>query len=108
MERRLSVILATDMVGYSALMEADETETLERQKDHRRNAIDPAFEEFHGRIVKEMAIASLAEFSSVFEAVQCAVKIQRAVPILEAERPDEQKIAYRIGINSGDVVRGRR
>ena len=104
MERRLSVILATDMVGYSALMEADETETLERQKDHRRSVIDPAFQEFHGRIVKEMGDGLLAEFSSVFEAVQCAVKIQRAVPILESELPSKQKIVYRIGINSGDII----
>ena len=52
MERRLSAIFAADMVGYSRLMEADEVGTIERQKAHRAELINPTFEEFHGRIVK--------------------------------------------------------
>ena len=73
MERRLSAIFAADMVGYSRLMEADEVGTLQRQNSHRREFINPKFEEFHGRIVKEMGDGILVEFPSVVEAVQCAV-----------------------------------
>jgi adenylate cyclase len=104
MERRLSAIFAADMVGYSRLMEADEIGTLERQKVHRRELIDTAFEEFHGRIVKEMGDGVLVEFPSVVEAVQCAVKIQRSMSEREADVPDDRKIIYRIGINLGDIV----
>ena len=52
MERRLSAILAADMVGFSRLMETDEVGTLQRQKIHRVELIDPSFKEYHGRIVK--------------------------------------------------------
>jgi TolB-like protein/class 3 adenylate cyclase len=104
MVRRLSAILAADMVGYSRLMEADEVGTLERQKAHRRELIDPAFQKFHGRIVKEMGDGVLVEFPSVVEAVQCAVEIQRKMPEREARFPEDLRIAYRIGINLGDII----
>ena len=79
MERRLAAIFAADMVGYSRLMEADEVGTLERQKVHRNEVMDPAFELFHGHIFKEMGDGLLVEFSSVVSAVQCAVAIQSAM-----------------------------
>jgi len=104
MERRLSAIFAADMVGYSRLMEADEVGTLQRQKAHRAELINSAFEEFHGRIVKEMGDGVLVEFSSVVEAVQCAVAIQREMTVREADVSDERRIQYRIGINLGDIV----
>jgi class 3 adenylate cyclase/pimeloyl-ACP methyl ester carboxylesterase len=104
MERRLSAILAADMVGYSRLMEADEAGTIARQKAHRRELIDPAFEKFNGRIVKEMGDGLLVEFPSVVDAVQCALHIQRAMPKREADVPEERRIIYRIGINLGDII----
>jgi TolB-like protein/class 3 adenylate cyclase/tetratricopeptide (TPR) repeat protein len=104
MERRLSAILAADMVGYSRLMEADENGTIERQKAHRRELIDPAIQEHHGRIVKEMGDGMLAEFASVVDAVSCALGIQLAMPTREAAVEETLRIAYRIGINLGDVV----
>lgn len=104
MERRLSAILAADMVGYSRLMEAEEIGTIERQKIHRRELIDPSFEKFHGRIVKEMGDGVLVEFPSAVEAVQCAVEIQRAMPERESDVPEDRKIIYRIGINLGDII----
>jgi len=104
MERRLSAIFAADMVGYSRLMEADEVGTLQRQKSHRREFINPAFEEFHGRIVKEIGDGILVEFPSVVEAVQCAVAIQRAMVDREASISDDLRIQYRIGINLGDII----
>ena len=86
MERRLSAIFAADMVGYSRLMEADEVGTLQRQKTHRTEFINPTFEEFHGRIVKEMGDGILIEFPSVVEAVQCAVVIQQGMVDRDEQR----------------------
>ncbi|MCB1464583.1 MAG: tetratricopeptide repeat protein [Nitratireductor sp.] len=104
MERRLSAILAADMVGYSRLMEADEIGTLERQKVHRSELIDPVVGKFRGRIVKEMGDGILVEFPSVVDAVACAVEIQKAMPARETEIAREWRIQYRIGINLGDIV----
>jgi len=104
MERRLSAIFATDIVGYSRLMEADEVGTLQRQKSHRVELINPTFEEFHGRIVKEMGDGILVEFPSVVEAVQCAIAIQRGMSETEGNISDDLRIQYRIGINLGDIV----
>ena len=79
MERRLAAILVADMVGYSRLMEADETGTLTRQKRHRAELIDPRIAAHHGHIVKLTGDGMIAEFPSVVEAVQCAVSIQRTL-----------------------------
>ncbi|MCP4304393.1 MAG: hypothetical protein GY788_05845 [bacterium] len=104
MERRLSAIMAADMVAYSRLMEADEIGTIMRQKAHRTELIDPTFKQFHGRIVKTTGDGLLAEFPSVVDAVQCAVTIQRAMVDREADIADDRRIQYRIGINLSDVV----
>ena len=104
MERRLSAILAADMVGYSRLMEADEEGTIARLKSYRITVIDPALAEFHGRIVKEMGDGLLVEFSSVVEAVRCAVSIQEAVTDSEAGINEDRRIQFRVGINLGDIV----
>ena len=69
MERRLTAILAADVVGYSRLMGEDEVGTLARLKTCRRELVDPAIEEFHGRIVKLMGDGALVEFASVVDAV---------------------------------------
>ncbi len=104
MERRLSAIFSADMVGFSRLMEADETGTIERQKTHRRDLIDPAFEKFNGRIVKEIGDGVLVEFPSVVAAVECAVTIQRAILEQEMDVEDDLRIQYRVGINVGDII----
>lgn len=104
MERRLSAILAADMVGYSRLMEADEVGVLKRLKAYREELIDPHLTQYHGRIVKLMGDGLLVEFPSVIEAVQCAVDIQTAVTEREINLPEDQQIAFRIGINLGDIV----
>lgn len=104
MERRLSAILAADMVGYSRLMERDETATLARQKQQRQDVFDPAIETYRGRVIKLMGDGILVEFSSVVDAVQCAVSIQRTIAKLEADKTAEERIEHRIGINLGDVV----
>lgn len=104
MERRLSVVFSADMVGYSRLMEADEAGTIERQKQHRCELINPAFETHNGRIVKEMGDGILVEFHSVVDAINCSLAIQQAMLEREAAVSEDQRISYRIGINLGDVI----
>jgi class 3 adenylate cyclase len=76
MERHLAAIIAGDIVGYSALMERDESDTFERLKAVRKELIEPEIERHHGRIFKHLGDGFLAEFSSVVEAVECAVALQ--------------------------------
>ena len=77
--RRLTAILAADVVGYSRLMSDDEAGTLERLKSLRKELVQPKITEFAGRIVKLMGDGLLAEFPSIVEAVQCAVDIQQSM-----------------------------
>src|ERR687890_1977411 len=76
-ERRLAAILAADVVGYSRLMEVDESGTLARLKTVRLELIDPAIAKCKGRIIKTTGDGMLVEFASVTDAVQCAAEIQR-------------------------------
>ena len=102
--RRLAAILAADVAGYSRLMGGDEEGTLERLKGHRRELVDPKIAQHHGRIVKTTGDGLLAEFASVVDAVRCAVDIQRSMAERNTSVPDDQSIAYRIGINVGDII----
>ena len=103
-ERRLAAILASDVVGYSRLMGADEEGTLETLKAHRRELVDPKIRENHGRIVKTTGDGMLVEFPSVVDAVRCAVEIQRAMVDRNAETAEDQRITFRIGVNLGDII----
>jgi adenylate cyclase len=102
--RHLSAIFAADVAGYSRLMGADEEGTLNRLKAHRRQLVDPKITEHHGRIVKTTGDGMLVEFSSVVDAVRCAVEMQRAMVDRNAETVEEKRITFRIGINLGDVI----
>ncbi|HUS54176.1 MAG TPA: adenylate/guanylate cyclase domain-containing protein [Thermohalobaculum sp.] len=97
-QRRLSAILAADVVGYSTLMAADEAGTLAALRAHRTEIFDPETEKRGGRIVKLMGDGVLVEFPSVVDAVECALAIQAA--LAEQGGP----IRLRIGINLGDVI----
>jgi class 3 adenylate cyclase len=77
--RRLAAILAADVAGYSRLMGADEEGTHERIKAHFGQLVDPKIAEHRGRTVKNTGDGLLAEFSSVVDAVRCAVEIQLAM-----------------------------
>jgi adenylate cyclase len=103
-ERRLAAILAADMVGYSRLMEADETGTLARLKTHRLELIDPALAKNKGRLIKTAGDSMLVEFASVADAVACAVEIQRRMARRNADVAAARQIQFRIGINLGDVI----
>ena len=104
MQRRLTAILSADVVGYSRLMEMDESGTLERLKALRRTIVDPPIAAHGGRIVKLMGDGALVEFGSVVDAVDCALQIQRAMIAAEPHLSDERRVKFRIGINLGDVI----
>jgi adenylate cyclase len=104
MERRLTAILAADVVGYSRLMGADEAGTLTRLKAHRADLMDPTIEAHNGRVVKLMGDGALVEFGSVVVAVECAVAIQQGMAERNSSVPDDRRIEFRIGINLGDVI----
>jgi TolB-like protein/class 3 adenylate cyclase/Flp pilus assembly protein TadD len=102
--RRLAAILAADVAGYSRLMGADEEGTLARLRAHRRELIDPKIAEHKGRIVKTTGDGLLVEFPSVVEAVACAVAVQRAMAERNAAIPEDQRMAFRVGIHQGDII----
>ena len=85
-------------------MEQNELGTLQRQKFYREKVFDPEFSEHNGRIVKTTGDGFLAEFPSVIEAVSCSVDIQRQINQRETEQPPETRIAYRFGVNLGDII----
>ncbi|WP_343039604.1 adenylate/guanylate cyclase domain-containing protein [Microvirga thermotolerans] len=103
-ERRLTTILAADVVGYSRLVEADETATLAALRGLRRSVLEPLLAEHRGRLVKLMGDGLIAEFGSVVAAVACAAAIQARLAEAQGQVPPERRIVLRIGINLGDVV----
>jgi adenylate cyclase len=103
-ERRLAAILATDVAGYSRLMGSNEEATLTRLNTLNKGVIEPAIEEFRGRIVKTMGDGLLAEFASAVDAVRAAVKIQRGTRSFNADLPESEQLRLRIGVNIGDLI----
>jgi len=101
--RRIAAILAADVAGYSRLVGADEVGTLARLKTHRRDLVDPKIDEHRGRIVNTTGDGLLVEFASAVDAVRCAVAVQRSMAV-EADKPPEGQIQFRVGINVGDVL----
>ncbi|MEX0303676.1 MAG: GFA family protein [Leisingera sp.] len=104
MERRLTVILSMDVVGYSRLTEADEEGTFERLAMLSQQVIEPELAVHAGRVFKRMGDGLLAEFASPVEALRCALALQTGIGKAEAEQPDNSRILYRIGLNLGDVL----
>lgn len=101
-ERRLAAVLAADVVGYSRLIGLDETGTRTRFNMALAKVIQPALDAHSGRLVKTLGDGVLAEFSSVVDAVACAMDIQKKTPSLHA--PEGQEIIFRIGVNLGDII----
>jgi adenylate cyclase len=103
-ERRLTTILAADVVGYSRLMGEDEAGTLAALRDRRKQVLEPLLEKYAGRLIKLMGDGVMVEFASVVNAVQCAVELQREMEQRNAALPDQRRMRLRIGINLGDVI----
>jgi adenylate cyclase len=102
--RKLAAILAADVVGYSRLTGLDEEGTLKRLRKLRRELINPAIALHRGRIVKTAGDGILIEFSSVVDAVRCAIEVQRGMDGRNAEIAADRRIEFRVGINVCDVV----
>ncbi len=95
-QRRLSAILAADVVGYTRLMEHDTDGTVAAWKSARSDIIDPAISHHSGRIVKHTGDGFLAEFSTVQDAVQCAISLQGGLA--------SNALDFRMGVNLGDII----
>lgn len=103
MERRLTAILAADVVGYSRLMGDDEEGTLSTLKSHR-SFIDAQVALHGGRVFGSAGDSVIAEFASPVEAVRCAVETQRELESGNAALPEEKRMRFRIGVHLGDVM----
>ncbi len=103
MERRLTAILAADVVGYSRLMGADEEGTLDTLKSHR-DLVDSQVTHHHGRVFGSAGDSVIAEFSSPVQAVRCALAVQQEIVSRNEALQEDKKIHFRIGIHLGDVM----
>lgn len=103
-QRRLTAILAGDVVGYSRLMGVDEEGTLARLNAHRREFFEPKIAEHRGRIVKRTGDGILIEFGSAVDAARLAVEIQRGMVARNGALPQDQRIELRMGIHVGDII----
>src|SRR5260370_30976110 len=103
-ERRLSAILAADVAGYSRLMHNDEEATYARLTMLLTEAVEPSIAQHGGRVVKNTGDGLLAEFRSAVEAVRAATQFQERVHDLTIGGADEKRLAFRVGINIGDVI----
>jgi TolB-like protein/class 3 adenylate cyclase/cytochrome c-type biogenesis protein CcmH/NrfG len=102
-KRKLTAILSADVEGYSRLMREDEEATVSTITTYR-SAMATLIQQYRGRVVDSPGDNILAEFTSVVDAVNCAVEIQRELAERNAELPVERKMEFRIGVNLGDVI----
>jgi adenylate cyclase len=102
-KRKLAAILSADVEGYSRLMDDDEEATV-RTLTAYRTAINDLVQQYRGHVVDTPGDNILAEFTSVVDAVNCAVEIQRELAERNAELPYNRKMEFRIGVNLGDVI----
>lgn len=104
MERRLSAILAADVVGYSRLMSQDEAGTLVSVQAHFNNVVLPQIERHDGRLINIMGDGILAHFPSAVSAAECGVAIQRTMKDRNRDTSPKCPIVFRMGINLGDII----
>ncbi|MBN1833064.1 MAG: hypothetical protein JW896_13235, partial [Deltaproteobacteria bacterium] len=102
-KRKLSAILSADVVGYSRMMGEDEVSTV-RTLEAYRKVMSDLIEQFRGRVVDSPGDNLLSEFSSVVDAVQCAVEIHEVIRAKNEEFPEDRRMLFRIGVNLGDVI----
>lgn len=101
--RKLTAIFSADVAGYSRLMGDDETATIKTLSEYRE-LIHGLVIQHRGRVVDSPGDNILAEFSSVVDAVQSAVAIQKELKVRNSRLPENRRMEFRIGINIGDVV----
>jgi adenylate cyclase len=104
MERRLTTILAADLVGYSRLMAADERGTVVRFRKVRAELVQPELAAAKARLIKTMGDGPLIEFPSPVAAVRASLAIQKSMVERERDQDKANRLQFRIGINLGDVI----
>lgn len=104
LDRRLAAVLAADIADYSRLMNHNEEDAHRRVTAIRYAHIDPKLAMHRGRVVKNTGDGFLAEFGSVVDAVRCALELQEAVALANADVPSEKRVVFRMGVNLGDVI----
>ena len=102
--RKLAAVVAADVAGYTRLMEADEDATMNLWWQARERVIDPQVEIHHGRVVKLTGDGFLAEFPTVFDAMQCASEMQSELAAQNEDVPIDQRMYFRMGITLGDIM----
>jgi adenylate cyclase len=102
-KRKLAAILHADVVAFSRLMGEDDTGT-HQALGRLRQAVDPLIIAQNGRIVGTAGDSLLADFSSVVDALNCAVEMQQAAHAINESIPPERRLELRIGVNLGDVI----
>ncbi len=102
--RRLVAVLAADVAGYSRLMGRDESGTLARLREHRKARFEPTLARYEGRLVKLMGDGALVEFASAVDALSAAIEFQQAMNEVDLERPETERIVFRIGLHLGDMI----
>jgi TolB-like protein/class 3 adenylate cyclase/Tfp pilus assembly protein PilF len=103
-QRRLAAIVAADVVGYSRMMGRDESGTLARLREHRKQRFEPTLARHGGRLVKLTGDGALAEFPSAVDAVSAAIEFQQAMAEANRDQPEETRIVFRIGLHLGDLI----
>ena len=101
--RKLTAILSADVKGYSRLMGEDEVGTVQLLKEYRE-IMAQFIQQHRGRVVDSPGDNLLAEFASVVDATECAVKVQEKLNSLNSDLPENKRMEFRIGINLGDVI----
>lgn len=102
--RKLAAVVVADVVGYSALMEADDRSTIGEIRRLASEIVAPITQSFSGRVVKGTGDGWLAEFGSVTNAVLSSLEIQSVLTARQAGTPRKRRLALRIGISLGEIT----
>jgi adenylate cyclase len=102
-KRKLTTILSADVAGYSRLMGEDEAATV-KTLEQFKGIMSELIRQHRGRVVDSPGDNLLAEFTSVVDAVQCAVATQKELQARNADLRENRRMQFRIGVNLGDVI----
>jgi TolB-like protein/class 3 adenylate cyclase len=102
-KRKLTAVLSADVAGYSRLMAEDESATVKTLETYRE-VMSTLIKQHRGRVIDSPGDNLLAEFTSVVDAVQCAVAVQKEFQARNAQLPENRRMEFRIGVNLGDVI----
>ena len=103
-QRKLAAIIAADVVGYSRLMGRDESGTLARLREHRKQRFEPALARHGGRLVKLTGDGALVEFASAVDALSAAIEFQQTMAEANEHQSEDTAIVFRIGLHLGDLI----